>query len=164
MKNYAASGVVDASSFLVVVRLLLCSYYLEKYSQFLRHKIINNLQSPKCFLKCSNIIDSFQIISLQIHMFILLLFFFVSLLVAADVLWSVLWTWTAAGSTESSPSESECQLRVGGKGTWWYLHNSKNFVSRCHCSNTLKKMDGGVICTVTARAGWADVLIDTVQI
>ena len=25
-------------------------------------------------------------------------------------------------------------------------------------------MDGGVICTVTTRVGWADVLIDTVQI
>ena len=83
---------------------------------------------------------------------------------AADVWWSVLWTWTAAGSTESSPSESECQLRVGGKGTWWYLHNSKYFVSCCHCSNTLKYMGGGVICTVTTRAGWADVVIDTVQI
>ena len=83
---------------------------------------------------------------------------------AADVWWSVLWTWTAAGSTESSPSESECQLRVGGKGTWWYLHSSKNFESRCQCSFTLKKMDSGVICTVTTRAGWADVLINAVQI
>ena len=91
-------------------------------------------------------------------------FVFFSLLEAADVWWSVLWTWTAAGSTESSPSESECQLRVGGKGTWWYLHNSKNFVSCCHCSSTLKKMNSGVISTVTVRAGWADVLIDAVQI